>query len=189
MALPDRIKFVPGTALVFSNSGEYSPADAGQPTGTNADIDLGELANGVCKQSVKLDLGSANLDVQWEMRAYIEYHSAPTAGGVINFYLGFSSDATAGEDNPANLAGTDSAFEGYGADAASGIEALEQLDYIGSLVVTADADLQVSPKWIFVPKSRWCCLVVENQSSVNLANTDAIETGIAITPREVQAQD
>lgn len=190
MALPDTIKIVRGTTKVFSNSGEYSPTDAGQPTGTDADIDLGALATGgVARESVKLDLGSANLDLAYEMTAYIEWHSAPTAGGTVDFYLGFSSDATAGEDNPGNLSGTDAVYQGYGADTASGTEALPQLFYVGSLVATADADIQVARIGTFIPPKRYCCLVVVNNSSVNLANTDAIETGVAITPLQHQLQD
>jgi hypothetical protein len=190
MALPDSAKIVLGTAQVFSNSGEYSPTDAGQPTGTDADIDLGALATGgVARQSVKLDLGSANLDIEYQMKAYIEWHSAPTAGGAVDFYVGFSNDATAGEDNPANLSGTDTTFQGYGGDTASGTEALKQLMYVGSLLATADADVQVANVGIFPIKGRYCMLVVVNNSSVNLANTDAIETGVAIYPRTYQLQD
>lgn len=190
MALPDSAKFVLGTVKVFSNSGEYSPTDAGQPTGTDADIDLGALGTaGAARQSVKLDLGAVNLDVEYWMKAYIEFHSAPTAGGTVDFYLGFSNDATAGEDNPANLSGTDAVFQGYGADTASGTEALPQLLYVGSLVVTADADIQVGDIGVFVPQARYCMLVVVNNSSVAVANTDAIETGVAIWPRQLQAQD
>ena len=83
MALPDSVKRVRGTTLVFSNSGEYVPTVvAGAPTGTDADLDLGALGTGgVARQPVKLDLGSVNLDVELEIRPYIEFHSAPTAGG------------------------------------------------------------------------------------------------------------
>ena len=190
MALPDSAKLVRGTTLVFSNSGEYSPTGAGQPTGTDADIDLGGLAiSGVARQSAKLDLGSANLDIEYEMMAYIEWHSAPTAGGTVDFYLGWSDNATAGSNNPGNLSGTDAVFQGYGADTASGTEALKQLDYVGSLVATADADVQVASVGMFAPKARYVCLVVVNNSSVNLANTDAIETAVTITPITTQIQD
>lgn len=190
MALPDSAKLVRGTTLVFSNSGEYSPTGGGQPTGTDADIDLGALATGgVARQSVKMDLGSVNLDVQYEMMAYIEWHSAPTAGGTVDFYLGWSDSSTAANNNPANLSGTDAAFQGYGADTASGTEALNQLDYIGSLVATADADVQVASIGVVAPKARYCMLVVVNNSSVNLANTDAIETAVTLTPITLQIQD
>lgn len=190
MALPDTVKIVRGTTKVFSNSGEYSPTGGGQPTGTDADIDLGALAtSGVAQQSVKLDLGSANLDVEYEMTAYIEWHSAPTAGGVVDFYVGFSDSGTAGNNNPANLSGTDAVFQGYGADTASGTEALRQLEYVGSLIATADADVQVATVGVFKPKARYMMLVVVNNSSVNLANTDAIETAVAVTPLQYQVQD
>ena len=190
MALPDTAKIVLGTVKVFSHTTEYSPTDAGQPTGTDADIDLDGVAiSGAAQQSVKLDLGSVNLDLEYQMKAYIEFHSAPTAGGTVDFYLGFSNDDTAGEDNPGNLSGADGVFQGYGADTASGTEALKQLEYIGSLVVTADIDLQVAPIGIFTPKGRYCMLVVVNNTSVALCDTDAIETAVAIWPRQLQTQD
>lgn len=192
MALPDSAKLVRGTTLVFSNDtgSEYNPTGAGQPTGTNATIDLGALATGgVARQSDKLNLGSANLDLEYEMMAYIEWHSAPTAGGTVDLYLGWSDNATAGSNNPANLSGVDGVFQGYGADTASGTEALKQLDYIGSLVATADADVQVASVGMFSPKAQYCCLVVVNNSSVNIANTDAIETAVTITPITTQIQD
>ena len=191
MALPDTAKIVRGTTQVFSNTSEYVPTViAGAPTGTDADIDLGALATGgYARQSVKLDLGAANLDIEYEMEAYIEWHSAPAAGGTVDFYLGFSDNATAGSNNPGGLNGTDAAFQGYGADLASGTEALPLLQYIGSLVATADATVQHCSVGNFTPKDRYCCLVVVNNSSVNLANTDAIETCVAITPLQYQVQD
>ena len=189
MALPDTLKIVAGTPLVFANSGEYVPTDAGQPSTIDADIDLGALGVGALRQSVKLDLGSANLDVEWETTAYIEFHSAPTAGGEVSFYLGFSSSATAGQDNPGNLSGTDAAYVGYGAAAADGIEALPQLMWIGSLIVTADADIQVANLGTFMPLRRYASLVVYDNTDTAIANTDAIETGVAITPLQHQIQD
>lgn len=191
MALPDTIKIVRGTTKVFSNSGEYVPTViAGAPTGTDADLDLGALATGgVAWQSVKMDLGSANLDVLYEMRAYIEWHSAPTAGGTVDFYAGYSNSGTAATNNPGGLSGADAVYQGYGADTASGTEALPLLQYIGSLVATADATVQVSMVGTFMPLDRYMMLVVVNNSSVNIANTDAIETCVAITPLQHQIQD
>lgn len=191
MALPDSAKLVRGTTLVFSNSGEYVPTViGGAPTGTDADIDLGALGTTPdFRQSAKMDLGSVNLDLEYEMRAYIEWHSAPTAGGTVDFYLSWSSDGTAGNDNQGGCDGTDSAYYGHGAAAADGLEAVKQLEYVGSLVATADATVQVANVGMFSPKARYCCLVVGNNSSVNLANTDAIETCVAITPIAVQIQD
>ena len=189
MALPDTTKIVRGTSKVFSSSGVYSPT-AGQPSGTDADIELSTLAiSGVARQSVKLDLGSANLDIEYAMDAYIEFFTAPTAGGTVDFYLGFSSSGTAGTNNPAGLSGADAVFQGYGADTASGTEALPQLLYVGSLVVANDAVLQVQRLGTFVPKDRYCSLVVVNNTSVALANTDSIEIAVVITPLQFQVQD
>ena len=190
MALPDSAKLVRGTTLVFSNSGEYSPSGAGQPTGTDADIDLQSLGTTPdYRQSVKLDLGSANLDMEYEMMAYIEWFTAPTAGGTVDFYLGWSDNGTAANNNPAGLSGTDAAYYGYGAAAADATEAVKQLEYVGSLVATADIAVQVGSIGMFTPKSQYVMLVVANNTSVALAVTDAIETAVTITPITVQIQD
>lgn len=189
MALPDTMKLVLGTVKVFSNLGEYVPT-SGQPAGTDADFDLGNLGTGgVAWQSAKLDLGSANLDAEYKMRAYIEFNSSPTAGGTVDFYTGFSSSATAGTDNPANLAGADQVFQGYGASTAAGTEALKQLEFVGSLIVASGIDLQVADVGWFVPKDRYMMLVAVNNTSVNVAATDAIETCVAIYPVQSQIQD
>ncbi len=138
---------------------------------------------------MKLDSGAANLDIEYLMKAYIEFHSAPSAGGTVDFYVGFSNSTTAGNDNVANLSGTDAVFQGYGADTASGTEALKQLHLVGSLTVTADADVQVAEIGYFPLKQRYLSLVVVNNASVAIANTDAIETAVAIYPVEYQQQD
>lgn len=181
MALPDSAKIVWQTPKVFADS-TYAPGDASQPDTIDAQILLDSLpaASSQCRQSVKLNLGSANADLIGRMRAYIEFFAAPTAGGAVNFYLGWSDSAVAGENNPAGLDGTDSLFQGYGADAPSGTEALLQLDYIGTLTVTNDIAIQVSPYFYFVPRDQYAILVVENRTSVDLSATDAIETGVAI---------
>jgi hypothetical protein len=189
MALPDTAKIVYGTPLVWAHSGEYVPSDAVQPATIDADFDWNDLVAATPYQGAKLNLGSVNLDLEWMMKVYIEWHSAPTAGGSVDFYLGFSNDATAGEDNPGGLSGAEAAYQGYGGDAASGLEALHQLEFIGSLIVTADIALQVQEVGVFVPKGQYAMLVAVNNSSVDVAGTDAIETGVAITPFQFQIQD
>lgn len=188
MALPDTVKLVLGTPLVFSHTSEYVPTQ-GQPSGTDADIDLDSVLAGEAQESVKLDIGSANLDVLYSLKAYIEFFSSPTAGGSVDFYLGFSNDTDAGDDNPGGLSGTDGVYQGYGADTASGTEALKQLEYMGSLTVTNDTVLQVAKLKPFQPTGRYCMLVVVNNTSVSLADTDAIETSVVATPIQHQIQD
>jgi len=188
MALPDTLKIVVGTVKVFSNSGEYSPT-LGQPSGNDADLDLQAATTGIAVQSAKVDLGSANLDALYSMRAYIETFSAPTAGGTVDIYANWSTSGTAGTDNMANCSGADGVYQGYGADTASGTEALPQLDFLGSMVFTADPDLQVGDVAMFAPKERYMSLVVVNNTSITLAATDAIETCIAIWPLQHQIQD
>ncbi len=188
MALPDSLKLVVGTVLVFSNSGEYSPT-AGQPSGTDADLDLQAATTGVAVESAKVDFGAVNLDALYSMRAYIETFSAPTAGGTVEIYANWSTSGTAATDNMANCSGVDGVYQGYGADTASGTEALPQLDFLGSMVFTADTDIQVSDVAIFAPKERYMSLVVVNNTSITLAATDAIESCIAVWPLQHQVQD
>lgn len=189
MALPDTFKFVLGTTLVFSNSGEYVPT-LGQPSGTDADIDLQNLGTTPdWRESVKLDIGSDNLDVLWRMSVWIEWFSAPDAGGTVDFFLSWSDSVTAGTANTGGAEGVDQAYDGYGAAAADADEASKQLDYIGPLTATADAVLQHDIVGMFEPKARYCCLIVRNATSVALAVTDAIETAVAITPTQHQIQD
>ncbi len=194
MALPDSLKRVVGTALVFSST-EYSPTDGGQPTGQDANLSFnttggtGVGASGVCWQSAKLDIGSANMDAEMQVDAYFEWHSAPTAGETANVYLAWSTTSTAGNGNPGNVSGANGVYQGYGADTASGTEALKQLEFVGSLVLTADADVHVAKIGTVVPKSRYVSVVVENQSAVALAATDAIESAVVLTPITYQVQD
>ncbi|MCP4165661.1 MAG: hypothetical protein GY759_07180 [Chloroflexi bacterium] len=185
MALPDSVKVVRGTAKVFSDS-TYSPSDAAQPTGTDAQINLGSIGtSGAARQSAKLDLGSDNLDIDYEVQAYIEWSAAPDAGGTVDMYLGWSDSATAGGNNPGGLSGADSAYTGQ-STAADGVK---QLDYVGSLVAANAAAIQTASVSITSAKARYVCLVVVNNSSVALATGGVADTAVVITPLEYQTQD
>ena len=105
------------------------------------------------------------------------------------FFIGFSSSATAGNDNPGNLSGSDAAYNGYGAAAADATEASKQLIYVGRLVTTADTDIQHAEIGEFMAELRYAMIAVHNDSGVSLAATDAIETAVIITPSERQLQD
>ena len=195
MALPDTLKIVRGTTLVFADQDSYNPTQNQPAQGnTDGDIDLngsgtGIGTGGVAWQSEKLDLGSVNLDAELVVTAYLEFFSSPTAGGTVDLYCGFSDSDTAGTNNPANLSGADEVFQGYGGDTDSGTEALKQLEFIGSLVATEDTDLQVAQVGTIRPKARYMMLVVVNNTDVALCATDAIETAVAITPLQYQVQD
>jgi len=151
--------------------------------GTETDnMDFLNLLDATWLQSAKFDFGLGTTTTLWGSRwrvvAGLEFDSAPVAGDIVDFYLGYSDSGTAANDNPGNLSGSSAAYNGYGAAAADAAEAAKQLVYIGSLVCTADADVQIAEIAIISPPSRYGILVVNNESNVTIADTDGIETSV-----------
>lgn len=170
-----------GTLIVLGNSTDHNPTAGIAPTEPDThQINLTSLAAGAYRQSVKIDFGATRAR-DWRMSAAIEPVSAPTAGDVVEFYLGFSSDSTAANGNPGNLSGSDSAWTGYGAASTDADEVAGQLDYIGQLSFGADADVHVGGVGVFTPWKRYGILVVRNGLSVAL-DTDAIQMSIHLSP-------
>jgi len=192
MALPDSAKYVRGTTLVFSDSVYVPTVVAGAPTGSDADFDLLNLATGgVAHESAKMDL-TANFDVEYIVQPYIEWHapaSAPTAGGTVDFYAGYSDSPTAATNNPAGLAGVTGVYQGYGSTTADGTEGLKQLEFIGSLVATADLTVQTGVIGTIRPSDRYMMLVAVNNTDAIVCDTDSIETCVALVPMTLQLQD
>ncbi len=103
----------------------------------------------------------------------VEWTVAPTAGGVISLYIGFSHDSTAGDGNPGFLTGADGAYT----DGAFG-----QLVHLGSRAVTNDADQQVFEFSSFIPRERYGCLVLHNDTDQALDASDATNMAIRLIP-------
>lgn len=174
------------TAIILADVTDHGPA-VGNNLGTRTDqIDLTSLASGSYRQSTKFDMGSPRAKL-WEMTAAIEFGTAPTAGKLIEFYLGFSHSTTAGTGNPANLSGSDGAYVGYGAAASDADECINQLDYVGSLVLSNDADIHIGHIGYFVPRQQYGILVVKNASDQAL-QTDAVEMSVRLSPVKDQIQ-
>jgi len=173
-----------GTDIVLANSGEHSPA-AGNNLGTRThQIDLDSLGNSPnARQSAKLDLGANRAD-RYGLMAALEWASAPTAGGIVDFYWAPSTSGTAGTGNPGNVSGADSAYTGYSSNL---IKSLRHLERIGSFVCTAQATTTVQVamvQGILVPKFRYGTLVVVNRTSQAFV-ADAVEMSILISPNIV----
>lgn len=186
MALPDSAKIVVGTPIVVADSTDYTNS---QGLGARTDqIDLTSLAAGAARQSDKIDF-TANIDLEYVLSAAVEWATAPAAGETVDFYIGWSSSATAGTNNPGGLGGADSAYTGYSANLD---DSLKQLQYIGSMVATVQAtgtvqiDTAVST---FTPRLRYGTLVVVNNSAADALHTDAAESAVALTPLTTQIQD
>jgi hypothetical protein len=129
-------------------------------------------------ESAIFDLG-VNRAPRYACFAALEFFAAPTTGERVDLYVGWTPDATATDANPGNLTGSDGDYTGTPATLDEG---LAQLDFIGSVVCTADIEVMIQHVGTVVPKERWGILVVVNRSGAVLCGTDDIETSIVFHP-------
>ncbi len=192
MALPDSLKFVIGTPIVFADTTDHAPATANNLGTRTSQIDCTDLVAGAARQSDQIDFG-ANFDVEIVLAAAVEWEVTPevAAGEIVRFYLGFSNNATAATANGGGVSGSDSAYTGY---SAGSLEAsLKQLYLIGSMsmdnVITTDQtqiDMNIAT---FTPRQRYGTLVVVNSAASAAFHSDMVETSFVFTPLTLQTQD
>jgi hypothetical protein len=189
MVLPDFRKLAVGTAFILGASGTHSPgATAKNNLGAITDeIALASVANDAARQGDKFNFG-ADRSALFAVSAAIEFAATPTAGKTVEFWLAYSNSATAGQGNPANVGGTDSAYTGYNSNVD---ESKVQMERIGILVVTADITptIQVGTGiGFFIPKFQYATLVVVNKSGAAF-HSDNVEMSVALEPVEEKAID
>lgn len=179
-----------GTQLCFANhAGDFSPAagtslEVGTPT--DVELVLAALAAGAAANSSKFDFG-ATWARQYSVQGVIEYFSAPTAGGTIDLYISPSPQSTAANANAGGADGVAGAWTGDGGGTVA--ETVRQLQYIGQFVVTDLSGIQqMMVQEPFTPLQRYGQLIVVNNTSVNIANTDDVETHIVFTPIKDEVQ-
>jgi hypothetical protein len=179
MALPDNVLVQNGTAIVFADTTDHSPATANNLGARTAQLDLTSVADGAARQSDKVDLGATRAEV-YEVPAAIEIAATPTAGDVIEFWWAPSVSGTAGTANPGGVGGADAAYAGYSANMSA---AIKQLQFIGDFVCTAQATgtVQQARVGAFRPKHRYGTLVVRNESGAAL-HSDAVECSVLVSP-------
>jgi len=174
--------------IVFADHAtDFSPASAGDlrvsTDGSNeldVQLDATSLSDGAARQSAKFDFG-ANWARAYVVRAGVELAATPTAGAVIELYMGYSQSVTAGNGNPANLSGSDAAYTGYSSNLA---DSVEQLHFIGQLVTTVQATgtvQYITMQNNFMPRGRYGILVVKNECGAAF-HSDAVETHIVFDP-------
>lgn len=182
-----------GTQLLFADHAAdfgAAPATAANSliigTPTDVQIDGTNLAAAAARQSAKTaDLGAARAYLYF-VSACLEFASAPTSGGTVDFYWAESPSATAGTGNPAGVSGADAAYTGTSGDSLA--DSLLVLTYIGSLILTADV-INIGPVGSFTPGYRYGSLVLVNNGSTGFHATVMDETHIVMTPQieEIQA--
>lgn len=156
-----------GTALTWKAAGgDYA-------------ITLASIAVNAARQGAKGDLGATRA-ARWCVQVFINMDVAPTAGDIIEFWWSASSSAVAGTDNTGAASGADAAYTGSAGGSVD--ETKYQMDYIGGLVLTPDADGVVqSQKFVFFPLLRYGMPVLVNKADQALEGDDDSHR-ITLTP-------
>jgi len=169
------------TQILFNNSATYAPAtalnDIEVGTPTDVQIDLTAILDTEARASTKADLGALRA-AAYSVIAAIEMQATPVTGEVIEFYWAPSAVSVAGTGNPGGVTGTDADYTGSPATLAEGVA---KLIFIGVMVMSADANIQVDFIGILVPPTRFGMLVVKNEAGAT-TGADVVETAIAFDP-------
>jgi hypothetical protein len=162
---------------------------AGTPItlGTNSNTytwTLKNTANGAYDQSPKIDF-TANLPVAVQVRMSHKFASAPAAGTFVRLWIGYSSSATAGTDNPGNCTGADAAYTGWSGGTAA--QSVLQLHFVGQMLLDVNVGAQLSPTFEIAPANRYAVLVLQNGSGVAFTNVDADHV-VTLTPLNLRIE-
>lgn len=163
------------TPIVWADTTDYT-GDGGVRT---HQIDLTSLADGAARQGAKADLGATRAK-QYSVTVCVEMAIAPTSKAAIDIYWATSLHATAAICNPGGCSGADAAYTGTAADSLD--DSLMQLQYIGSISLTADATttLQFQTFTLF-PQHRYGMPVIDNNGGQAM-HSDAVECFVSATP-------
>ena len=150
-------------------------------------IDLTSLAASAYRQGAKADLG-ANPAAEYDVEVALEFVTAPTAGGLVYIYFGFSGNATAGTLNPAGLSGADAAYVGYTSDDADDAQFHLPPPYLLRAVARGAGTVQrqrfATP---LLTLARYVSPLVRNEATTAL-DTDAITMYIRLVPHVIESQ-
>jgi hypothetical protein len=150
-----------GTSLTWKASGgDYA-------------ITLASIADDAARQGAKGDLGAASATraARWAVRVSINMDVAPTAGETVEFWWSSSPSATPGTDNTGACSGADAAYTGSAGGSVD--ETKYQLQHIGDLVLTPDADTVVQvAEFPFYPLQRYGMPVLVNKGGQALEGDD-----------------
>jgi hypothetical protein len=177
--------------ICFANfAGDFNPASANDlrsGTDTECELALLDVADGAARQSAQVDLG-AHFAERYAVTACIEMQvAAAGAGAEIEFYWNASPSSTAASANMGAASGSDGAYIGYSSDLA---DAVKQLIYIGSLVMTDDAvsSIQIGYVGDLYPPHRYGSLIVKNECGQTICDTDDVEAHVVLNPIVLELQ-
>ncbi len=180
MALPDYIRYTPGTAIIW---GEANGAGTyGTVTKT---LSLDALADGSARMGAYADLGAA-WDMDYMVMLIVETGTAPTAGLTADLF--FACSHVSGFF-PGAVTGADGAWPADGAED----EWAKQLELVLSLVATNDANtVQVQAPRIWRPSGRYVVPVVDTnlgQAFRDLATASENNSRVILVPLQATIAD
>ena len=147
MALPDTIKTVPGTPIIWGEAGA---------SGVTHTLSLDALADGVARMGAVADLGTS-WDMDYSVMLVVETGTAPTAGNSVDLYLPCTHSASY---YPGGVSGSDGAWP---ADSNEDEWALQLGAPACSLLATNDGNVtQVQAPVLWRPSGRYVVPVVDN---------------------------
>ena len=173
-ATPNQISFATHATYVATTN---NVIEIGTPT--DVEMSFLDLLNGAAVQSTKADLGAVRAS-RYVVTCCLEYQvSAPTTNTLVEFYWSASGQSAAGVGNAGYATGADGAYTGTPATL---VEGIAQLQFLGTLVVSADIEFQIADIGVFSPKHRYGILIVKNETGQTIADTDIVETAVVLTP-------
>lgn len=156
----------------------------GTPTPTEVQMNLSVIAAAAAWQSAKtasLVMTGAAWPETLVLGACMESTATPAAGGTFDFYWNPTPNSVAGDGNSGGCSGTDLAYTAA---------ALNQLTYIGSLVVRANViNINANIGVLDLTELYGSLVIVNNTSVAMVADADADQCYAVLTPkiRDVQA--
>lgn len=171
-----------GTPIVWADTTDYA-GDGGSRT---HQIDLTSLASAAARQGAKADIGATMGQIHTAVLR-IEMDVAPASLTLIGAYWAASNAAAAGTANPGGASGADAAYTGTAGDSLA--DSIHQLDLIGNLLCTSDADGVIQQmSWMYFPHLRYGFPVIWNETSGQAFEGDAVEMSFALWPWNNQSQ-
>ena len=156
---------VAGTPLVWTSSGGDKVL-----TFTSVVNTAGRAGD---KSATLVDV-TKGLPALLEIVVTTKVQSAPTKGLTVDCYVGFSSSATAGTDNPGGLSGADAAL--------SNVDVLPQLVFVGSVVMSNSLSTGAqTARFLVAPQDAYVIPVLVNNSG-QTASATGTDTKVTITP-------
>ena len=176
--MANAINLTDGTATVWADTTDYSSTVSG--LARTDQIDLTSLADGAARQGAKGDLGATRAN-RYKVLVALEYAVAPASQVTASIYWASSPITTAGNANPGGTSGADAAYTGTGGDSLA--DSLLQLEFLGEMILTADATgtVQYQEVGVLENPARYGMPVVMNSGGQAL-HSDAVEMYVALLP-------